>query len=99
MASKTNRRGCSVRILPRLLLPGPMQILYLSHGVTNPPDKRKKIRAFQTVRHLTRTHHVHAVCFAGSEAAMAAAGDLAAHCQPGVAAHEGTSASKCVERR
>jgi intracellular sulfur oxidation DsrE/DsrF family protein len=63
--------------------------------ITNPPDKRKKIRAFQTLRHLTRTYHVHVVCSARSHAEMTAERELAARCQFGGTAHEGLCVDVC----
>lgn len=67
----------------------------LSHYVANPPDKKKKIRAFQTLRHLTRTNYVHVVCFVRSHAEMAAAKELAARYQFGGTAHEGVCVGVC----
>src|ERR1039458_5675281 len=67
----------------------------LSHHVTNPPDKRKKIRAFQTLRHLTRRHHVHVAKSACSHAEMTAERELAARCQFGGTAHEGLCVGVC----
>jgi sugar transferase (PEP-CTERM/EpsH1 system associated) len=57
-----------------------MQILYLSHCVPNPPDKGEKIRAYHVLKHLSRTHAVRVVCFARSEAEVAAAQELQATC-------------------
>jgi sugar transferase (PEP-CTERM/EpsH1 system associated) len=57
-----------------------MQILYLSHCVPNPPDKGEKIRAYHVLKHLSRTHAVRVVCFAKSEAEVAAARELEETC-------------------
>jgi polysaccharide biosynthesis protein PslH len=57
-----------------------MQILYLSHCVPNPPDKGEKIRAYHVLKHLSRAHTVRVVCFARSEAEVAAAQELRKTC-------------------
>lgn len=50
-----------------------MDLLYLSHCVPNAPDKGEKIRAFHVLAYLTQRCRVHLVCFARTDAEVAAA--------------------------
>ena len=58
----------------------PMDILFLSHCVPNPPDKGEKIRAVHELNTLAKKHRVHLACFARSEADVAHANQLKDRC-------------------
>lgn len=58
----------------------PMDILYLSHCVPNPPDKGERIRAHHVLKALAAEHRVHLACFARSDEEMRAAKQLQVTC-------------------
>jgi sugar transferase (PEP-CTERM/EpsH1 system associated) len=46
-------------------------LVFLSHCMPYPPDKGEKIRAWNIIRHLARTHRVHLGCVVTTESDMA----------------------------
>jgi sugar transferase (PEP-CTERM/EpsH1 system associated) len=40
-----------------------MKILYLAHRVPFPPNKGDKIRSFHEIKHFSRAHELHLICF------------------------------------
>jgi sugar transferase (PEP-CTERM/EpsH1 system associated) len=58
-----------------------MELLYLSHCVPTSPDKGEKIRSHHELLYLLRTHSVHLVCFARSEAEAKSARQLSDRCR------------------
>ncbi len=55
-------------------------LLFLSHRIPYPPDKGDKIRAWNVLRHLARTHRIHLGCFIDDPADRQHLAVLAAHC-------------------
>jgi sugar transferase (PEP-CTERM/EpsH1 system associated) len=55
-------------------------ILFVSMCVPNPPDKGEKIRSFHLIHRLAKQYQVHLVCFARSDADMAAGHELQRIC-------------------
>lgn len=58
----------------------PVDILFLSHCVPNPPDKGEKIRAAHELNALAKKHRVHLACFARSEEEVRHARELKDRC-------------------
>jgi sugar transferase (PEP-CTERM/EpsH1 system associated) len=58
----------------------PMDLLFLSHCVPNPPDKGEKIRAFHELSRLAACYRVHLACFARSAAEVKHAEALRDRC-------------------
>lgn len=58
----------------------PVELLYLSHCVPNPPDKGEKIRAYHELTLLAGRYRVHLSCFARSEQEMEDARRLLDRC-------------------
>jgi sugar transferase (PEP-CTERM/EpsH1 system associated) len=58
----------------------PVNILFLSHCVPNPPDKGEKIRAAHELNALAKKHRIHLACFARSEEEVAHAEQLKDRC-------------------
>src|SRR5688572_10674757 len=57
-----------------------MKILYICHRFPFPPDHGGKIRAFQTIKHLSKQHDVHVCSLARSTAEAEAGKRLREHC-------------------
>ena len=55
-------------------------LLFLSHRIPYPPDKGDKIRAWNILRYLSRTHRIHLGCFIDDPADRQDLAPLAAHC-------------------
>ncbi|HME20332.1 MAG TPA: TIGR03087 family PEP-CTERM/XrtA system glycosyltransferase [Acetobacteraceae bacterium] len=55
-------------------------LLFLSHRIPYPPDKGDKIRAWNVLRYLSRTHRIHLGCFIDDPADRQDLAPLAAHC-------------------
>ncbi|HEY2618635.1 MAG TPA: TIGR03087 family PEP-CTERM/XrtA system glycosyltransferase [Acetobacteraceae bacterium] len=55
-------------------------LLFLSHRIPYPPDKGDKIRAWNVLRHLARTHRIHLGCFIDDPADRQHLAVLDAHC-------------------
>ncbi len=56
------------------------KLLFLAHRIPYPPDKGDKIRAWNMLRHLARTHAVHVGCLIDDPADWAHVAALRAHC-------------------
>jgi sugar transferase (PEP-CTERM/EpsH1 system associated) len=57
-----------------------MRILFLCHRLPYPPKRGGKIRPFNMIRHLARSHEVTVATLARSAAELAEGRDLASHC-------------------
>ena len=57
-----------------------MKILYVCHRLPYPPTRGGKIRPFNTIHHLARTHEVTVASLAHSAAEAVQGADLANHC-------------------
>ncbi|MEZ5846148.1 MAG: TIGR03087 family PEP-CTERM/XrtA system glycosyltransferase [Geminicoccaceae bacterium] len=55
-------------------------ILFVAHRVPWPPDKGEKIRAFNMIRHLSRSHRVHLAAFVDDPADLGRADELGRWC-------------------
>jgi sugar transferase (PEP-CTERM/EpsH1 system associated) len=55
-------------------------LLFLCHRIPYPPDKGDKIRAWNVLRHLERSHRIHLGCFIDDPADRPHLEALAAHC-------------------
>jgi hypothetical protein len=55
-------------------------LLFLSHRIPYPPDKGDKIRAWNILRYLSRTHRIHLGCFIDDPADRQDLAPLAAYC-------------------
>jgi sugar transferase (PEP-CTERM/EpsH1 system associated) len=55
-------------------------LLFLSHRIPYPPDKGDKIRAWNVLRHLARTHRIHLGCFIDDPEDRQHLAVLAGHC-------------------
>jgi sugar transferase (PEP-CTERM/EpsH1 system associated) len=57
-----------------------VKILYLSHRIPYPPNKGDKIRSFNTIKHLARSHEVHLACLADDPGDLAYERNLMEYC-------------------
>jgi sugar transferase (PEP-CTERM/EpsH1 system associated) len=55
-------------------------LLFLAHRIPYPPDKGDKIRAWNILRHLSRTHRIHLGCFIDDPDDRQHLAALSAHC-------------------
>lgn len=57
-----------------------MRVLFLSHCLPYPPNKGDKVRAYHSLRHLSREHEVHLLCLAREEYEIEEVPALAEYC-------------------
>ncbi len=57
-----------------------MKILYLCHRIPYPPNKGDKIRSFNEIKYLSRSHELHLACLADDENDLKFIDDLKRYC-------------------
>jgi hypothetical protein len=57
-----------------------MQILYLAHRIPYPPNKGDKIRSFNEIKYLSRSHEIDLACLADDPNDMKYNADLKKYC-------------------
>src|ERR1039457_177207 len=57
-----------------------MKILFLSQRVPYPPNKGDKLRSFNEIKYLSRTHQISLVCLADNEADRSYEQELLTYC-------------------
>ena len=57
-----------------------MKILYLAHRIPYPPNKGDKIRSFNEIKYLSRSHDIHLACLADNFAHLVYSNDLKEYC-------------------
>jgi sugar transferase (PEP-CTERM/EpsH1 system associated) len=70
-----------------------VKILFLCHRLPYPPNRGARIRPFNVIHHLSRTHEVTVACLIRSASEAAAARDLKAHCAKLLTARVGALSS------
>ena len=71
-----------------------MKILYIAHRIPYPPNKGDKIRSFNEIKYLSRSHDIHLACLADDPADLKYKQDLGKYCSRVCVAPLNRTASK-----